>query len=395
MSVAASAPPLDPRPLVSGPSGTRSRPGERLTREDGLLLFQTDDLHGLGRMADIAKSRPARRPGLLRDEPLRQPDQRLRAVVQLLRLRAEEGRGGSVREHDRGRARDDQAGHARGPHHGRPSPGLALRVLRADDRARSTPPGRRPRSRPSPPPRSTTSGGASRSSRARRSAGSRRPASAPCRAAAPRSSPSASASCCSSRGKADAARWCEIHGIAHSLGIRTNATMLYGHVETLEERVDHLLRLREQQDKSGGFLTFIPLSYQVGTTKLVPRQTPPTDDLRTIAVSRLLLDNFPHIEAYWVMLGEATASAGAPLRRLRRQRHARGGEDRPHGQGREPGRPRAGIRSCASSGTRARSRWSATLSTTWSPSGVDMLEPDPGQGRRQASGSTGPRGAGS
>jgi aminodeoxyfutalosine synthase len=109
-------------------------------------------------------------------------------------------------------------------------------------------------------------------------------------------------------GKADADRWCEIHGIAHSLGIKTNATMLYGHVETLEERVDHLLRLREQQDRSGGFLTFIPLAYQVGTTRLVPRQTPPTDDLRTIAVSRLLLDNFPHVEAYWVMIGEATAS---------------------------------------------------------------------------------------
>jgi len=109
-------------------------------------------------------------------------------------------------------------------------------------------------------------------------------------------------------GKADADRWCEIHGIAHSLGIKTNATMLYGHVETMEERVDHLLRLREQQDRSGGFITFIPLSYQTGTTKLVPRQTPPTDDLRTIAASRLLLDNFPHIEAYWVMIGEATAS---------------------------------------------------------------------------------------
>ena len=109
-------------------------------------------------------------------------------------------------------------------------------------------------------------------------------------------------------GKADADRWCQIHGIAHGLGIKTNATMLYGHVETLEERVDHLLRLREQQDRSGGFLTFIPLAYQVGDTKLVPRQTPPTDDLRTIAASRLLLDNFPHIEAYWVMIGEATAS---------------------------------------------------------------------------------------
>jgi len=109
-------------------------------------------------------------------------------------------------------------------------------------------------------------------------------------------------------GKAGADRWCEIHGIAHGLGIRTNATMLYGHVETLEERVDHLLRLRQQQDESGGFLTFIPLAYQVGDTKLVPRQTPPTDDLRTIAAARLLLDNFPHVEAYWIMIGEATAS---------------------------------------------------------------------------------------
>ncbi|PYM73117.1 MAG: aminofutalosine synthase MqnE, partial [Candidatus Rokuibacteriota bacterium] len=72
-------------------------------------------------------------------------------------------------------------------------------------------------------------------------------------------------------GKADGDRWCEIHGIAHSLGIRTNATMLYGHVETAAERVDHLLRLRAQQDASGGFLTFIPLPYQVGATNLVPR----------------------------------------------------------------------------------------------------------------------------
>ena len=111
-------------------------------------------------------------------------------------------------------------------------------------------------------------------------------------------------------GKADADRWCEIHGIAHSLGLPTNATMLYGHIETKAERVDHLLRLRAQQDISGGFLTFIPLVYQVGDTKLVPRQTPPTDALRTIAVSRLLLDNFPHVEAYWVMTGEQTASIG-------------------------------------------------------------------------------------
>jgi aminodeoxyfutalosine synthase len=109
-------------------------------------------------------------------------------------------------------------------------------------------------------------------------------------------------------GKADAERWCEIHGIAHALGIKTNATMLYGHVETMAERVDHLLRLRQQQDVSGGFLTFVPLAYQVGKSRLVPRPTPPTDSLRTIAAARLLLDNFPHVEAYWVVLGEDTTS---------------------------------------------------------------------------------------
>ena len=109
-------------------------------------------------------------------------------------------------------------------------------------------------------------------------------------------------------GKADPERWCEIHGIAHGLGLKTNATMLYGHVETVAERVEHMLRLRAQQDATGGFLTFVPLAYQTATTKLVPRQTPPGDSLKTIAVARLLLDNFPHVEAYWVTLGEETAS---------------------------------------------------------------------------------------
>jgi aminodeoxyfutalosine synthase len=109
-------------------------------------------------------------------------------------------------------------------------------------------------------------------------------------------------------GKAGADRWLEIHRIAHGLGIRSNATMLYGHVETLAERVEHLLRLRALQDETGGFLTFVPLLYQVGDTRLVPRQASPVDSLRTVATARLLLDNFPHVEAYWVMLGEATAS---------------------------------------------------------------------------------------
>jgi len=109
-------------------------------------------------------------------------------------------------------------------------------------------------------------------------------------------------------GKAGADRWLEIHRIAHGLGIRSNATMLYGHIETCGERIEHLLRLRALQDETAGFLTFIPLVYQVGDTKLVPRQASPVEALRMVATSRLMLDNFPHVEAYWVMMGEASAS---------------------------------------------------------------------------------------
>ncbi|NKB88903.1 MAG: aminofutalosine synthase MqnE [Acidobacteria bacterium] len=103
-------------------------------------------------------------------------------------------------------------------------------------------------------------------------------------------------------------RWLEIHEIAHRRGLRTNATLLYGHVETYEERVNHLLMLREMQDRTGGFLSFIPLAFQPGYTNIVSRQASAIEDLRTIATSRLMLDNFPHIKAYWVMLGEETAS---------------------------------------------------------------------------------------
>jgi aminodeoxyfutalosine synthase len=103
-------------------------------------------------------------------------------------------------------------------------------------------------------------------------------------------------------------RWFEIHRKAHELGIRSNCTLLYGHVETLEERVRHMLQVRDLQDETGGFYSFIPLEYQLGTTRLVPRPASADDGLRTIAAARLLLDNFDHIKAYWVMLGEETAS---------------------------------------------------------------------------------------
>lgn len=106
--------------------------------------------------------------------------------------------------------------------------------------------------------------------------------------------------------KANAETWLDIHGTAHRLGLRTNATMLYGHVEKYEHRVDHLLRLREQQDKSGGFQTFIPLAFHPEENNLgkkVHRQwTTGVDDLKTLAAARLLLDNFPHLKAYWIML---------------------------------------------------------------------------------------------
>ena len=111
-------------------------------------------------------------------------------------------------------------------------------------------------------------------------------------------------------GKANADRWGEIHKTAHRMGIPTNCTLLYGHIESFEERIDHLDRLRNIQDETAGFLAFIPLEYQVGMTKLRPRHTPAMDDLKMIAAARLILDNVKYIKSYWVMLGEATASIG-------------------------------------------------------------------------------------
>jgi aminodeoxyfutalosine synthase len=99
-------------------------------------------------------------------------------------------------------------------------------------------------------------------------------------------------------------RWLAVHQLAHRLGLKTNATMLYGHVETYEDRVDHLLRLRQAQDATGGFQAFIPLAFQPnnsGLSHLFP--TGGVDDLKTMAIARLLLDNFAHIKTYWVMTG--------------------------------------------------------------------------------------------
>lgn len=108
--------------------------------------------------------------------------------------------------------------------------------------------------------------------------------------------------------KADSSKWFEIHRTAHQMGIRSNCTMLYGHVEKPFHRVDHLVRLRELQDETGGFQTFIPLAFHPENTGLSHIKKPTAlDDLRTMAVSRLMLDNIDHMKAYWIMLGIATA----------------------------------------------------------------------------------------
>ncbi|MFQ5672188.1 MAG: aminofutalosine synthase MqnE [Nitrospinales bacterium] len=98
-------------------------------------------------------------------------------------------------------------------------------------------------------------------------------------------------------------QWLQIMETVHSVGLKSNATMLYGHLETVEERVDHLIRLRQLQDKTRGFLTFIPLAFHPENTRLdsLPWTTGQLD-LRALAVSRLLLDNFPHIKAFWIMI---------------------------------------------------------------------------------------------
>ena len=281
--------------------------GERLSRDDGLLLFQTDDLLGLGRMADLVKRRRVGDWVFFVINRYINPTNVCVLSCRFCDFARKPGQAGAF-EHSiediLGMIKPDaREVHIVGGHHPdwpfeyyeriiaavhAQRPEVQIKAFTAAEidyfwRRWKIPPGE---------------------------------ALSRLKAAGLHSMPGGGAEIFSKRlqkllhytGKADADRWCEIHGIAHRLGIRTNATMLYGHVETLEERVGHLLRLRAQQDESGGFLTFIPLAYQVGTTRLVPRQTPPTDDLRTIAAARLLLDNFPHVEAYWVMIGEATAS---------------------------------------------------------------------------------------
>lgn len=108
--------------------------------------------------------------------------------------------------------------------------------------------------------------------------------------------------------KADGEEWIKVHRIAHKLGLRSNATMLYGSIEKPEHRIDHLLKLRALQDETGGFQTFIPLAFHPENNRLshIPKPSG-LMDLKQMAIGRLMLDNFPHVKAYWVMLGIKTA----------------------------------------------------------------------------------------
>ena len=108
--------------------------------------------------------------------------------------------------------------------------------------------------------------------------------------------------------KVDADGWLDIHRAAHRLGMHSNATMLFGHIEKYEHRVDHMERLRQLQDETGGFNTFIPLKFRNKDNDMshVPESTV-VEDMRTYAISRLYLDNFPHLKAYWPMLGRQNA----------------------------------------------------------------------------------------
>jgi aminodeoxyfutalosine synthase len=102
--------------------------------------------------------------------------------------------------------------------------------------------------------------------------------------------------------------WLDIHRTAHRMGLRSNCTMLYGHIEDVEARIDHMMRLRALQDETSGFNVFIPLAFQPENNELgITRHTYGVDDLKTIAIGRLMLDNFRHIKSYWVMTGDRVA----------------------------------------------------------------------------------------
>ncbi len=175
--------------------------------------------------------------------------------------------------------------------------------------------------------------------------------------------------------KASTESWLNVHRTAHRLGLHSNATMLYGHIDGPKHRIDHMVRLRELQDETGGFQTFIPLAFHPDNSQMAHIPKPSgVMDLKVMAISRLMLDNFPHIKAYWVMLGLKTAQVAPVVRRRRSGRHGRPREDLPRGRCRDPaggdGRrdpppDRRGGPQSRSSATRSIIASSATAARPW------------------------------
>ena len=133
--------------------------------------------------------------------------------------------------------------------------------------------------------------------------------------------------------KCGADRYLAIHRSRTASGMRTNVTMLYGHIETIEERVDHMLRARALQDETGGFQAFIPLAFHPDNNQMRKLPAPSAaETLRVHAVSRLMLDNVPHVKAFWIATGVGSGADRAVVRRRRPRRHRAGREDLPHGR---------------------------------------------------------------
>ncbi len=175
-------------------------------------------------------------------------------------------------------------------------------------------------------------------------------------------------------GKESPEIWFHVHDTAHRLGIPTHCTMLYGHVETYEERVDHIMRLRDQQDRTGGFLAFIPLAFHPENTVFERRgwrHTTGTDDLKMLAFSRLMLDNVPEHQGLLDHDGHAAGRGRAPLRRERRPGDGRAGGDLPRGRRSAPRRSRRSTSWSGSCARRVGFPSSGTRSTTSSGGGSE------------------------
>ena len=284
--------------------------GERLDFDDGVALMETDDLLALGDLADLARRQ--RGGG---DEVFFVQNINL-YQTNVCRVKCKFCAFAKTRKQEDAftLTADEFVEDAVAQHEILTSPRSTPSTARTRTSTSSTTPGSCASSRRRCPtsissstrrPRSTTCRG-SRAARTRRSC-------ARCRDAGLDSMPGGGAEIFADRvraliapGKEHPDEWFDVHDTAHRLGITTQCTMLYGHVETYEERVDHLLRLRDQQDKTGGFLSFIPLAFHPENTVFERRGfrfTTGADDLKVIAVSRLLLDNVPHVKAYWIMMG--------------------------------------------------------------------------------------------